>query len=533
MTQPATLIEIEIALAANDIAKAADLAEAALTAGELHPLILNLAAWKREEVRDFAGAQTLLESALRLAPDDPHVRVGLGAVLRKQGRTEEAISLLRGVVQQYPGISAAWLELGYALDASGVFEAAVAHYERAAELDPHIAAPHGMLASLLARTGKMVEARETADVALALDACNAAALMARARCDLADKDNAAVQTAMVSLTQRTDVSLEEQVLALQLLGDALDQCGDAKAAFDAYSRSKALFCELDPNEEHQAQRAFVERILASIEQVPAHGIVPSNMSKKGCVAANHAFLLGFPRSGTTLVENILTSLKNVEALEERPTLAEADKAFLLPADGIEKLAACGTIEADRLRNSYWDYVAASGVNARDKLFVDMDPMKGIKLPVIARLFPDAKIIVMRRDPREVVWSCFKTGFAKTSAAFEFTTLERAALHYDAVMRLTEASLERFPLVVFNLRYDALVTDFEATTKALCTFLEIPWSDEVRAFSKTANRRGVSTASAIQVRQGLYDGRGQWLRYEDEMSGALAILAPWVKRLGFA
>lgn len=532
MIRPATLTEIEIALSANDIPGAANLAESALARGEDDALILNLAAWKREELRDFAGAEALLQRAHARSPHDPHVRVGLGAVMRKQGRTEDAIGLLRGVVQQYPGISAAWLELGYALDASGVFAAALAHYGRAAELDPHLAAPLGMMSSLLARTGQMGEARAVAEQTLALDAGNAAALMARARCDLADKEFTAAHDAMVSLVLRTELSLEEQVLAQQLLADALDQTGDCKAAYGAYEKSKALFSKLDPNAEHQAQRAFVERILGSLDQIPPQDIASANFGETGTAARAHAFLLGFPRSGTTLVENILTSLKDVEALEERPTLHEADKAFLLPADGMANLATCDPAKADQLRKSYWDYVAASGIDVRGKLFVDMDPLKGIKLPVIARLFPGAKIIVMRRDPREVVWSCFKTGFAKTSAAFEFTTLERAARHYDAVMRLTEACLERFPLAVFNLRYDALVTEFDETTKALCTFLDIPWSDEVRAFSKTADRRGVSTASAIQVRQGLYDGRGQWRRYEAEMSASLPILAPWVEKLGF-
>lgn len=532
MIPPTTLTDIETALGANDIARAAELAEAALARGELDPLLLNLAAWKREELRDFPGAQTLLEQALELAPGDPHVRVGLGAVLRKQGQTEDAINLLRGVAQQYPNISAAWLELGYALDASGVFDAALAQYGKASELDPHLAAPVGMMASLLARTGQMAEARAGAQQALALDAGNAAALMARARCDLADKDFAAVHEVMASLAVRTDLSLEEQVLALQLLADAFDQTGNVKEAFIAYSKSKALFATLDPNEEHQAQRAFVERIFASLGQIPAAGIATVGGNATAPVAHTHAFLLGFPRSGTTLVENILTSLKDVEALEERPTMSEADKAFLLPADGMAQLAACDANKADQLRKSYWAFVAATGIDVRGKLFVDMDPMKGIKLPVIARLFPDAKIIVMRRDPREVVWSCFKTGFAKTSAAFEFTTPERAARHYDGVMRLTEACLDHFPLAAFNLRYDALVTDFDDTTKALCSFLGIPWSDDVRAFSKTAERRGVSTASSIQVRQGLYDGRGQWRRYEGEMSGALAILAPWVEKFGF-
>ena len=168
-----------------------------------------------------------------------------------------------------------------------------------------------------------------------------------------------------------------------------------------------------------------------------------------------------------------------------------------------------------------------------KLLVDMDPLKGIKLPLIARLFPEARIIFMLRDPREVVWSCFKTSFAPTAAAREFTTLEDTARHYDAIMRLTEASLGRFPLAVHRLRYDRLVNDFDGETKALCTFLDLKWTPAMRAFASVAERRGVATASVSQVRKGLYDGTGQWRKYAEHMKDVMPILLPWVKRFGFS
>src|SRR6202008_3147123 len=108
-------------------------------------------------------------------------------------------------------------------------------------------------------------------------------------------------------------------------------------------------------------------------------------------------------------------------------------------------------------------VSATGIDSSGKLFVDKDPLKGLMLPLIARLFPAARIIVMRRDPRDVVLSCFRSNFALTPAALEFTDLERAARHYDAVMHAQEALLAALPLARHELHYEALVTDFDAET----------------------------------------------------------------------
>jgi hypothetical protein len=131
-----------------------------------------------------------------------------------------------------------------------------------------------------------------------------------------------------------------------------------------------------------------------------------------------------------------------------------------------------------------------------------------------------------------VLSCFRSNFALTPAALEFTDLERAACFYDAVMGTQEAFLAALLLARHELRYEALVADFEAETRRLCDFLGVEWREEMRDFARTARRRGVSTMSATQVTKPLYDGSKQWRRYEEQLRPALPILAPWVKRFGY-
>ena len=100
------------------------------------------------------------------------------------------------------------------------------------------------------------------------------------------------------------------------------------------------------------------------------------------------------------------------------------------------------------------------------------------------------------------------------------------------MRLTEAATARLPLTVHVLDYHRLIGDFEQETRALCTFAGLPWSEDLRRFDRTAKARGVSTASAGQVRKGLYDGRRQWEAYAEQLAPVMPILAPWIEKFGY-
>ena len=160
-------------------------------------------------------------------------------------------------------------------------------------------------------------------------------------------------------------------------------------------------------------------------------------------------------------------------------------------------------------------------------FVDMDPFKSLALPLIARLFPAATVVHVRRDPRDVVWSCFRRSFVAGPVAAEFTTIARAAAHYAATMRLIDTCRTALPLAIHDLRYEQLVADFDGTTQRLCATTGIAGGTARRGVHPPPRPRRVKTASAAQVRQPLFDGSGQWRRDEKYFTAALPVLAPWV------
>lgn len=494
----------------------------------------NTRAWQRIEQGDVAGAFELLLAALRIAPNDPPTLINLAGLLRAQGRLRDAVLTCDAAINASPDYPDAWLERGHVLATGGSNAAAIECYRRVIALEPANAAAHAALASFAARDGSHEPGRHHAEQALAIDPDNAVAAAALAAIMLENGEPASARDLLVPRLARASQSDADRALMYNLLGDAWARLGEAARAYDAYERSNQHFAK--SNEANVAGRQshteFVERVASEIAAMDPSGWKDSGHARLNNQADRHLFLLGHPRSGNTLVENIVASIAGVVALEERPTLVAADMEFLVKPKGLARLSALPGAEIDPFRRAYWDKVESSAPPVRGQTFLDMDPLKSIRLPLIARLFPEARVILMRRDPRDVVWSCFHTYFVLSNAAMDFTTLAATARHYDAVMRLTEAALARLPLHVHVVRYDRLVGDFEATTRAMCDFAGLPWSADLAKFDRTARKRGVSTASAAQVRKPLYDGTRQWEPYAAYLEEVMPILQPWIDRFGY-
>ena len=164
--------------------------------------------------------------------------------------------------------------------------------------------------------------------------------------------------------------------------------------------------------------------------------------------------------------------------------------------------------------------------------MDKMPLHTLALPLIAKLFPDARILFALRDPRDVVLSCFRRRFRVNSAMYEFLTLERAAAYYDAVMRLAEVYRDRLPLRLVEVRHEAVVADFDREVGAVLEFSGLPWNADVRRFAERAQQRA-RTPSDLQLTEGLKsDGLGQWRRFAPQMSSVRDLLDPWAQRFGY-
>lgn len=244
------------------------------------------------------------------------------------------------------------------------------------------------------------------------------------------------------------------------------------------------------------------------------------------------FILGFPRSGTTLLAQVLAAAPEVLVFEERPLLARAIADFVDAPDGAQRLAGAHDGDLAPYAADFWQQARAEA-DLRGRLVIDQTAFNTIYLPVILRLFPQAKIVFALRDPRDVVFSCFRRQFAPSRFTLEFRTLESTARFYDATMRLADMCRPVLAGRLFDIRNEDLVADFDPWSKRLCAFTGVAWSEAMRHFEVAARDRMLTTRSAQQIRRGLVrEGVGAWRRYAAQMAPVLPVLAPWVERFGY-
>jgi tetratricopeptide (TPR) repeat protein len=531
--------EIRAAVEARDYELAGQLAERALAAGVEHPVIFNLAALKCEQEERFEDAVALLERAVALAPGDAAARNALGLALSRLERYGEALAAFDRAVVAAPAFAGAHSGRGAALVALGRLTEADAAFRRAIELQPDSLSALAGRANLMSRRGAHAEARALAEQVLAAQPGFPEAVGVVAEADLAAGDAPASQARLEALIADPRLTAQQRAFAQGQLGDALDAQDRVAEAFTAYAAcNMGLWRAYAASFGGQPSALdFAQQMIGRLDDIApgawrAAGEPLPNDSQNGDVQG-HVFLLGFPRSGTTLLEQVLASHPLVEALEERETLTDAMRAFLATPDDLHRLAVAGEAELAPLRAAYWARVRAEGAAPSGKVFVDKHPLNTLKLPLIARLFPEAKILFAQRDPRDVVLSCYRRRFAMSGSAYQLLTLPGAAGYYDAALQIAERMQPALAGQTHVVRHEALIADFDASVGAICEFLDLAWTDAMRGFAERTKDRGIATPSGAQLAGGLSaEGVGQWRRYRQQMAPALPKLAPWVERFGY-
>jgi hypothetical protein len=276
----------------------------------------------------------------------------------------------------------------------------------------------------------------------------------------------------------------------------------------------------------------VQRLIAYFGKNTPWNAAPRT-TPRGPAPAGDVFLLGFVRSGTTLLEVVMASHAKVVASDEHDFLADAARAFLDSDEDLDRLAEAGGAELEPWRENYWRAVHDLGFEVEGRVFVDKVPLNSLRLPLIAKLFPSAKIILALRDPRDVVLSTFFHRFDMNPASFEFLRIDDCARFYSATMRLVDLHREMLGLDLYEHYYEEIAGDFERAVRGICAFVGIEWMESMRDFSAAAGDIDRRSQSGQQVRRGLYAGAsGKWRRYRDQMAAILPILNPWVQRFDY-
>lgn len=463
-----------------------------------------------------------LSRAVQLRPDLRKFREKLLEAQVAAGEGEQALRVARDLALAHPGDAAATLTVARLEDLLGRPEAAVealrALLARHADHVPALVA----LAELLERENKLQEFEETIGRIGKLDPGAADLPLLRAQLAFRKGD----LSRALELARATPVSLNPGT-RFQLIGMIEDRRGNSADAFRAYEQMNRVS---DLSESVIANRSQALRNLIDERAAITTAAWVRGWSSSGESAREPAFLIGFPRSGTTLLDTFLMGHGGICIAEEKPML----QAVSAQLGDYSRLAQLDEAGIQALRDRYWQAANEFVGDEEDRLLIDKFPLGAIELPIFHRLFPTAKIILLERHPCDVVLSCFFARFQPTPALISFTTLEDTARLYDKVMSFWEQCRDAMPLQVHRLRYEELIGAPEAQVRQLVAFLGLDWDERVLDHQKVARERAfVPTASYAQVVEPLYDRSiGRWKRYRDQLAPVLPILLPWAERMGY-
>lgn len=422
-----------------------------------------------------------------------------------------------------------------AQEALGQLDAAEAGYVDVLARQPgHLAATAG-LAAIAGRRGRQAEALSLAETTLAGEPNHPQSTLTAATAELALGYPVMAEKRIRGFLTDPRPTTLERALAEGLLADVLDAQGRVDAAFETYQASnEALRSFYAPRfGAGPGLIDFAQGLLSEVQRAPLDAPSLEKATALASPVSRHVFLVGFPRSGTTLLEQALASHPDVETLEERETLADAVKAYMHRPEDLRKLHAAGPDEIEALRAAYWTRVRAAGANLDRAVFVDKYPLNTLKLPLILKLFPEARFLFAVRDPRDVVLSSFRRRFRMNPSMYALLTLEGAAELYDTcfsvAMNLRPVLLERSRRVV----HEAVVTRFDEELSEVCDFLGLDYTAAMRGFAGRVQDRSVNTPSAMQLAGGLTtEGFAQWRSYARHMDPVLPTLKPWVEWFGY-
>ena len=478
----------------------------------------------------FVDAHRVLAKAFEHEPEATDVRLAYAQSLMELERFDELAKCLEDIdagalsFDQQRALAWLWAQ-------AGNDEHALALYQQLLAATPADDESRVRLALLLERLNRVDEAADALST-VTLDTGSmwalASARVLRRQGRVAD----AMEHLLPALSRPMPLAMQAQLWFEQT------KCHDACGAVDeamtalafAHDASAQAFRERMPDAEPPAVLGWLQQRM----QRPAPEAWSAPM--EDAQPADPVFLVGFPRSGTTLLERMLDGHPQLDVLDERPALEVAIEYLRSQpgwndADLDASLAMLTSAQITRARELYWQQVHRH-LQPNGRL-VDKYPLTMTRLPYVARLFPQAQWLLLLRHPCDCVLSCHMQAFGMNGGALAFASLETTANTYAAVMDWWDAQRQLIPARVHVLRYEDLVQAPAAELDALMAFLSLSVEPaQLASHHASASRtRRINTPSYAQVIQPINaNAVGRWKRYRTHFNDAT--LAPWLQRYGY-
>ncbi len=458
------------------------------------------------QLGDTPGALDHFQAAVDLEPGRVEYQTGLANAASVAAQYDRALTAGRVALELNVEDAVAQYLVGYALEQLHRLEDAGAHVAEALATLPEDVQLQILGAHLRGRRGEVEEA--------------VSELRGILKCSL--------------LTSR------HRQRAAHELGMLLDKSGDYLGAFEAFEMSGRATASSPAAKKYDRQVRLrqIRSYRVSVQEDSFDSGVESVDGEMRWSGPGLAFLVGFPRSGTTLTEQILAAHGDIVTGDELPLVTTiANEARQLLGKSISPAAILKRLTAEHvrgLRDRYWEEARAEvGEIAEGKIFIDKMPLNVIDLPLIRLIFPEAKILMALRDPRDVCLSCFMQDFRLNNSMIHFLTLERSAEFYEQVMDLYLHYRGLGLFDILEVRYEDTVADLEMQGRRILGHLGLEWDAGLLEFHHLAQERMISTPSAAAVREPVHQRAvRRFENYTEPLAAVVGGLMPFVREFGY-
>jgi tetratricopeptide (TPR) repeat protein len=492
-------------------------------------------------LRDKGALKTALASyraALQIRPGDPDVVFNMATVLRGLGELNAAEKLFQQLVEVSPEDHTAHSNLGGVLFRLGQTEEAIDCFRRTLELRPGFVEAHDNLCEVLEKTNQLDELRKA--VAHARTVCRPDDIriaIRQAQLLRRDNDLEGARKILSGVVNFHPAQAQLNSAYWYLRGDICDRLEDAQTAYQAFVEANIWAAKATGGRGLEPDR-FIRKLndlQAAYKSV--HRAPPPEPAAQPD-APQLVFLIGFPRSGTTLLDTVLLSHSRISVVEEKPMVQEMVRlARGWQTGDLPNHEDLTDEQVKELRGAYMtrlnqhlpDQVAAGDV------VIDKLPLNIVEAGLISKVFPDARFLLVLRDPCDCVLSCFMQDFSLNNAMANFLDLKSTAQCYDKVMLLWATYASALQLSVHTVKYEQIVGDLEETVGEALSFLDLDWEPTMADYKTTAvDRKRIGTPSYHQVVQPIYSrAKGRWRRYRAHMVPLLPTLLKWAEIRGYS
>lgn len=500
------------------------LRKAAELAPDSQPIRVNLAN-ALIEAGEGLEAEAVLLAAAREVPDDPQPQVALARLYGLAGREDAAFEALREAVRRAPDDIGLLSELGQEAVRMNHHDIAEQAFETVLHHAPGDAQAFVGLATIYERLNREDELEPLRQRAEAVSLAEEPLSFIDA---LRFKRMSRLDEAYAALERAGDIVAPGRTHHLR--GVLLDRLGRHDEAFAAFNAMNEHWKE-DPVRPVERAREYRGAVSRATAMLTPQWVQSWTASAPQGERPAPVFLLGFPRSGTTLLDTMLMADPSVRVLEEEAIIGEIEHDL----GGIDALAGLTEAQIRDARDSYYERAGRIVDLDPQSRIVDKHPMHLNKAETIHRLFPEAKFLLALRHPCDVLLSCYLTNFRNNHAMANFLDLETAVELYDLSFTHWQAAQGLLNLDVRTVVYERLVDDTERELRPVFEWLALSFPESDFDHTRAARARGmVTTASYAQVTEPIYKrAAGRWRRYTDHLAPILPAIRPWAERFGYS